>query len=169
MNLVPNAPVWLLAILFAAMAAAAIEDFVRLRISNVTCAAVLVAALVAMAVHGLTLDLWQNALVCAVLLTGGTLMFSAGKIGGGDVKLLAGLGLWVNISAGIWLLSTSLIAGGLLALIYLAARHFRGKSTTKGIPYGIAIVAGASIVFAGQLGLMRPRAQPADMFAVPGS
>jgi len=166
MNVVPGAPAWLLAVLFVAMAAAAIEDFIRLRISNVTCAAVIVAALIAMVLQGFTLDLWQNALVCAVLLTAGTLMFAAGKIGGGDVKLFAGLGLWVNITAGIWLLSTSLIAGGVLALIYLAARRVRGKSTSKGIPYGIALVAGASIVFAGQLGLMKPKAQPANVFAV---
>jgi len=166
MNLVPGAPAWLLAILFVAMAAAAIEDFIRLRISNVTCATVIVTALIAMVLQGFTLDLWQNALVFAVLLAAGTLLFSAGKIGGGDVKLFAALGLWVNITAGIWLLSTGLIAGGALALIYLAVRHFRGKATRKGIPYGIAIVAGASIVFAGQLGLMKSRAQPADVFAV---
>ena len=48
MNLVPGAPLWLLAILFAAMAAAAIEDFLRLRISNITCAAVFAAAVIAM-------------------------------------------------------------------------------------------------------------------------
>ena len=46
MNLIPHAPLWLLAILLAAMAAAAVEDFLRLRISNITCAAVLVAALI---------------------------------------------------------------------------------------------------------------------------
>ena len=169
MNLVPGAPVWLLAILFGAMAAAAIEDFIRLRISNITCAAVVVLALIAMGLQGLSLDLWQNALVFAVLLTAGTLMFSAGKIGGGDVKLFAGLGLWVNISAGVWLLSFSLLAGGVLAVIYIVVRHFRGGAKSKGIPYGLAIVAGASIVFAGQLGLMKPKAQPANVFAVPTS
>jgi prepilin peptidase CpaA len=166
MNLVPGAPVWLLAILFAAMAAAAIEDFIRLRISNITCAAVFVAALVAMGMEGFTLDLWQNALVFAVLLTLGTLMFAAGKIGGGDVKFFAAVGLWVNLSAGVWLASTSLLAGGVLALIYIVVRHLRGGAKSKGIPYGMAIAAGASIVFAGQLGLMKAKAQPANVFAV---
>ena len=166
MNLVPGAPVWLLALLFAAMAAGAIEDSIRLRISNITCAAVFVMALVAMGLQGFSLDLWQNGLVFAALLTCGTLMFSAGKIGGGDVKLFASLGLWVNISAGIWLLSFSLLAGGVLAVIYIAVRHFRGGAKSKGIPYGLAIVAGASMVFAGQLGLMKAKAQPANVFAV---
>ena len=166
MNLVPGAPAWLLAVLFVAMAAAAIEDFIRLRISNITCAAVLVTALIVMPLQGFTLDLWQNAVVCAVLLTAGTLMFAAGRIGGGDVKLFAGLGLWVNISAGVWLVSTALLAGGVLALIYIMVRHLRNGAKTKGIPYGVAIVAGASIVFAGQLGLMKYKAEPANVFAV---
>lgn len=166
MNLVPSAPIWLLALLFAAMAAAAIEDFIRLRISNITCAVVLVAAIIAMILQGFSLELWQNAVVFAILLTCGTLMFSAGKIGGGDVKLFASLGLWVNISAGIWLVSFSLLAGGVLAVIYIVVRQLRGGAKSKGIPYGLAIVAGASIVFAGQLGLMKAKAKPADVFAV---
>jgi prepilin peptidase CpaA len=164
MNLVPGAPTWLLALLFAAMAAAALEDFIRLRISNITCAVVFVAALVAMGLQGFSLDLWQNALVFGVILLCGFLLFAADKIGGGDVKLFAGLGLWVNISAGIWLVSFSLLAGGVLAMIYIVVRQLRGGAKSKGIPYGLAIVAGASIVFAGQLGLMK--AKPADVFAV---
>ena len=166
MNLIPETPLWLLALLFAALAAAAAEDFIRLRISNITCAVVFVTAIVAAILQGFSLDLWQNGAVFAVLLLCGTLLFAAGKIGGGDVKLLASLGLWVNISAGVWLLSTTLLAGGVLALIYIAVRHLRGGANSKGIPYGLAIVAGASIIFAGQLGLMKSKAQPADVFAV---
>ena len=166
MNLVPDAPLWLLAILFAAMAAAAVEDFIRLRISNITCAVVFVTALIAMALQGPSLDLWQNGLVFAVLLAGGTLLFTSGMFGGGDVKLFASLGLWVNISAGVWLLSTSLLAGGVLAVIYIVVRHFRGGKKTKGIPYGVAIVAGASIVFAGQLGFMQPKTHPLEPFDI---
>ena len=165
MNLVPGAPGWLLAILFAALLAAAMEDFLRLRISNITCAVVVVAALIAMGIEGFSLDLWQNFAVFAVLLAGGTLLFASGKVGGGDVKLLAGLGLWVNIGAGVWLLANSLIAGGVLALIYIAVRHLRqprgGKRVkeSKGIPYGIAIATGACLVFAGQLGWLTPQPQ----------
>ena len=166
MNLVPGAPTWLLALLFAAMAAAAIEDFIRLRISNVTCAVVFVTALIAMGLQGFPLDLWQNALVFAVILLGGFLLFAADKIGGGDVKLFASVGLWVNIGAAVWLVSTALIAGGVLALIYIVVRHLRGGVKSKGIPYGLAIVTGASIVFAGQLGLMKSKTKSPDVFAV---
>jgi prepilin peptidase CpaA len=164
MNLIPHAPLWLLAILLAAMAAAAVEDFLRLRISNITCAAVLVAALIAMGLEGFPLALWQNALVFIFLMICGTLLFMTGKIGGGDVKLFAVLGLWVDLGTGIWLLAISLLAGGVLALIYIAVRHVRGGRKSKGIPYGLALVAGASLIFAGQLGLMKSRAQPANPF-----
>jgi prepilin peptidase CpaA len=163
-NLIPNAPVWLIAILFVLLAAAAAEDFLKRRISNLTVVGVLITALVAMGMQGFSITLWQNLAVFLVLLGCGTLLFSAGKVGGGDVKLLACLGLWVNIYAGVWLLSTSLIAGGVLALVYIAARRARGDRSkiSKGIPYGLAIVAGACIVFAGQLGLFGAARQPVN-------
>lgn len=172
MNLIPGSPIWLIALLFAALAAAAIEDFVRLKISNLTCIVVLIGALIAVALHGFSLDLWQNALVFVVLLAAGTPLFSAGKMGGGDVKLLACTGLWVNIGDAIWLLATTFIAGGVLALIYLGVRYWRMNRTgekykSKGIPYGIAIAAGASLVFAGQAGLLKSRAERVNPLAVP--
>ena len=158
MNLIPYAPTWLIGLLFVALAAAAIEDFVRLKISNITCTAVLITALIAMGFAGFPIALWQNGLVFLVLLGAGSLLFAAGKMGGGDVKLLACLGLWVNITVGVWLLATTLLAGGVLAVIYIIAWRLRGvgRKSSKGIPYGLAIVAGASLIFAGQLGFMKP-------------
>ena len=171
MNLVQTAPSWLIILLFAILAAAAIEDFIRLRSSNVTCGAALLSALVAMAFSGFSLDLWQNLVVFLVLLGAGTLLFAAKKMGGGDVKLLAALGLWVNIIAGVWLLATVLLAGGVLALIYILVRLARGqpfsrKYESKGIPYGIAIAVGAALIFAGQYGLIKSlqqRQNPLDI------
>ena len=147
MNLIATSPLWLLALVGAALAAAAIEDAVRLRISNATS--------------------------LAVLLAGGTLMFASGKVGGGDVKLLACLGLWVNLAAAVWLLVTVAIAGGILALGFIIVRSLSGRKARKslagrdrGIPYGLAIVAGACIVFAGQLGWLQSQQQKADPFSV---
>lgn len=168
MNLIAGSPTWLVVILLVALVAAAVEDFIRLRISNLTCLAVLVTALIAMGLHGFPLALWENVVVFLALLGAGTLLFASGKFGGGDVKLLACLGLWVDIGAAVWLVATALIAGGILALIYLAVRY-RSISRTgekyqsKGIPYGIAIAAGAVLVFAGQMGLLQsmPERPPA--------
>lgn len=172
MNLITVSPLWLLALVGAALTAAAIEDSIRLRISNATSLAVLVGALAAMAIQGFPLALWQNALVFAVLLVGGTLMFASGKVGGGDVKLLACVGLWVNLSAAVWLLVAVALAGGILALGFIVARSLSGRKTRtklaggdRGIPYGLAIVAGACIVFAGQLGWLQSQ-QKADPYSV---
>ena len=172
MNLIPNSPTWLVLLLFAALVAAAIEDFIRLKISNITCLAVLVTALIAMGLNSFPLALWQNGVVFLAVLAAGVPLFATGKMGGGDVKLLACLGLWVNLSDGVWLLASSLIAGGILAIIYILVRVRQGaglgkKYQSKGIPYGIAIAAGASLVFAGQFGLLAPKPERHNPLAIP--
>ena len=54
------------------------------------------AAVVAAVMAGPELALWQNLVVFLALLAVGTPMFAAGKLGGGDVKLLAAVGLWFS-------------------------------------------------------------------------
>ena len=171
MNLVQTAPAWLLFILGLLLAAAALEDVVRLRISNVTCFGVLVTALIAMALAGFTLELWQNGANFLGLLVLGTLLFAGGKIGGGDVKLLAALGLWVSFSGLVWLLASVFLAGGVFALLFILFRLIKGRKSGREnrgseIPYGLAIVAGAAFVFAAQLGVGSPAPQKPDPFAI---
>jgi prepilin peptidase CpaA len=153
MNLVPTAPGWLLALLVLLLAAAAAEDAWRLRISNVTCLAVVILALVGAGVEGISASIWQNVAVLAVLLAVGTFAFSFGFLGGGDVKLLAALGLWTNFQGAVWLVAAVFIAGGMLAVLFIAGRRLlrigRGKKRhERRIPYGLAIAAGALISFA---------------------
>lgn len=152
MNLLLSSPSWVVGVLFIVIAAAAVEDALRLRISNWTCLAVFLLALIAAGLHGLSPSLWQNLLTFLVLLLLGTFAFSAGALGGGDVKLLASLGLWLDIRSAIWFLAAVLIAGGVLALLLIAGRLIFegpvGRSRRKQrIPYGIAIAAGAIISF----------------------
>ncbi len=152
MNLALSAPTWVMAILFVIIAAAAVEDGWRLRISNWTCSAVVLLAVIAAALHGFSPSLWQNLLVFVAVLLLGTVAFSAGVLGGGDVKLLAALGLWLDIRGAVWFLAAVFLAGGLLALVLIAGRMIlkrpRGKDRGKHrIPYGIAIAAGAVISF----------------------
>lgn len=156
MNLIIASPWWLILLLVMALAAAAIEDAIRLRISNLTSATVFVGALVAMALHGFSPDLWQNAVVCASILVVGTAAFAAGWFGGGDVKLLAAIGLWLDLRAATGLVAAVFIAGGLIALLFIAGRLviFSGETSKKRnrrIPYGLAIVAGALFIFGTQL------------------
>lgn len=157
MNLFASAPIWLAWALAALLVAAAAEDAVRLRISNILCLGVFAGALVAIGAGGLETSLWQNALVFAALLGAGTLVFGKGWMGGGDVKLMAALGLWCNFSAALSLLTSVLLSGGVLALLILGARTFAPAGAAGrvvvlkpggGIPYGVAIAAGGFIVLA---------------------
>jgi prepilin peptidase CpaA len=156
MNLIVGAPIWLVAILVIALAAAAIEDAVRLRISNLTCGVVILTALAAMVLHGFSLSLWQNALICIAVLAIGMPAFAAGWFGGGDVKLLAAVGLWLDLSAAVSLITSVLLAGGVLAIVYLTARRVtrpnpQSPNEFAKVPYGLAIVFGALLVFGIQL------------------
>lgn len=161
MNLIVSSPLWLMAFLLVVLLAAATEDAIRLRISNITCGLVLLLALIAMGLHGFPLSLWQNVVVCVAILAVGTALFAAGLFGGGDIKLLAAIGLWLNLSAVLYLLIAIAIAGGILAIGYICARKFglaRPAPGQKGlnVPYGLAIVAGALFVFSTQLNQHNP-------------
>lgn len=161
MNLAVESPLWLANSFALLLVLAAIEDSVRLRISNLICLLILLAALVAMAVIGPQWALWQNFAVFAVLMAIGTPLFAAGKLGGGDVKLLAVTGLWFDFDS-VWrMLIAVLLAGGVLALLILAFRLINWSEAAQrrvrvlrkgaGIPYGVAIAAGALIA----IGLQR--------------
>lgn len=155
MNLAVEAPQWAALLLIALLLAAAAEDAVRLRISNITVLLAIVAAVIAAIVVGPTLALWQNLAVFAALLAVGTPMFAAGKLGGGDVKLLAALGLWFNLKGALWMLLDVVLAGGVLAILIIALRSLGWSEKIRrrvvllrpggGIPYGVAIAAGALI------------------------
>ena len=157
MNLLVLCPAWLAWTLALVLIAAAAEDAIRMRVSNILSLGVFGLALVAIALAGLDLRLWQNAVVFLALLMGGTLLFSTGKFGGGDVKLLAAMGLWVNFRDAFALLISVSLAGGLLALLIISARMVASEAAAKrvmvlragaGIPYGVAICVGALITMA---------------------
>lgn len=162
MNLAVEAPVWLVLILTGLLIAAAVEDATRLRISNLTCALILIAGMLAAFIAGPELSLWQNLSVCAGLLLAGLPLFAAGKFGGGDVKLFASAGFLFNFAGALHLIAVTLLAGGVLALLILtlrmigwgesAIRRVRLLKPGSGIPYGVAIAAGALITVAIQRG-----------------
>lgn len=153
MNLVAVAPVWLILLLIGLLLAAAVEDAIRFRISNLTCLAILVAGVAGMWLAGPESALWQNFAAFVGLLIVGTPLFAAKKMGGGDIKLLAATGIWFDLQGAIILLAAVLIAGGVLAIILIGLRRSRRRAdggerpklAKSGgvIPYGVAISAGA--------------------------
>jgi prepilin peptidase CpaA len=172
MNLIQSAPLWLAVLAAVAMVAGAIEDIIRLRISNVTCLAVILCALVAMAIAGFPAALWQNAVVFFAILAAGTIAFSRKLLGGGDVKLLAATGLWVNLSTAPWLLAAIFVFGGLVALVYLVTRPFRrqvlGRKERTQVPYGLAIAAGTFFILGMQYAAGPPTAPVGPLPAIKG-
>ncbi len=89
----------------------------------------------------------------------GTLAFSAGWFGGGDVKLIAAACGLVSYPGCIWLVLAVLIAGAVLAVVQAAAQGrlssvFRNATllaltgaappTPALLPYGVAIAGGST-------------------------
>lgn len=66
-------------------------------------------------------------------------LFAMGWMGGGDVKLLAALALWLPLLAMLKLLLAMSILGGVLTLAVVAIHRFRNLKTNPEVPYGVAI------------------------------
>lgn len=144
----------ILYLFYAVVVCAALQDLAQLRISNLFPIAVVALFGAWLASVGIEFDVWENALVFAVTLLGGALLFSRGWLGGGDVKLLAAIALWFDIAGGLTLIVYVAIGGGLLALAFLIARRLIPAPRHGGIrppalrprgpiPYGLAIATGA--------------------------
>ncbi|HEV2748832.1 MAG TPA: prepilin peptidase [Allosphingosinicella sp.] len=134
----------LVAILAAALVVAATGDLRSRRIPNWLNAAIALLAIPFWWFAGLTL--WpevglQIGIAAGVFLLF-ALAFQLGAMGGGDVKLVSALALWLPPLAVLKLLVIMSLAGGVLTLAMLV-RHRLGK--TPGpleIPYGVAIAFG---------------------------
>ena len=97
---------------------------------------------------GLT-ELGLHAATGALLLAAGFGLQVYRLIGGWDVKLLAAVGLWLGWHQLATLLVSIALVGGGLSLFMLTmemlASHFAVPLERKGVPYGVAIAAGAII------------------------
>ena len=93
-------------------------------------------------------------------LVAGMIMFALGWVGGGDAKLFAACGLWLGGAATVPFLLWTALAGGALALGLLWGRRLASQMSLagpfwlrrlltegEGVPYGVAIAAGALMAF----------------------
>lgn len=78
-------------------------------------------------------------------------MFALGMMGGGDVKLLTALALWIEPSAFLQLLLVMAVAGGVLTLLMGVVHVMRKRKDKLAIPYGVAIAFGAFWILAPRL------------------
>lgn len=142
-----------LMVLAGLLIAAAWQDMRTLHIGNGL--SISIAALfVGWAVTGLiagsyTLQAFGLSIACgAGLFAVGAAAFAAGIMGGGDVKLLAAVGLFAGPAGILDLLLVTALAGGLLGIVALAGAPI-GPVSTQGeaalrrrLPYGPAIAVG---------------------------
>jgi len=92
------------------------------------------------------LPLWPDAAlqfgVAALVFGLFAIAFALGAMGGGDVKLVAAIALWLPFQAVVALLFIMSLAGGALTLA-MWIRHRLARRTEKlEIPYGVAIAFG---------------------------
>ena len=136
--------------LMALLTIAALSDLRRRRIGNRLCLAIALLALpywlVVEPLHPsrLLIQIGLALIVCLVLL----LPFVANLLGGGDVKLMAALALWLPPENLIKALLVVSIVGGVLglAMLFLARRW-----TEKSVPYGVAIAIAGIVATAPRL------------------
>ena len=76
--------------------------------------------------------------------------FHFGMMGGGDVKLIVALALWLPLPAFLTMLMVMSIAGGVITLVMMIDHSRKNNQGRIEVPYGIAIA------FAGLLALHEP-------------
>ena len=134
----------LIAILAAMLIVAATGDLRTRTIPNWLNGAIALGAIPFWLVSGLSIwpDMAIQIGVALAVFALFALAFHLGAMGGGDVKMVAALALWLPLGAVIKLLVIMSIAGGVLTVAMLV-RHRRAKSGKElEIPYGVAIAFG---------------------------
>ena len=130
----------LLTALAIALLVAAFTDLQRRQIDNWLNAAIALAAPLFWISSGLTLPEIGSQLALAlgtfVVLAG---LFALRAMGGGDVKLLTALALWIPPVSFWKLIVIMAISGGLLTILFAAWHVAKRRKERMAIPYGVAI------------------------------
>ena len=131
----------LIALLAAGLAVAALRDWRTRTIPNWLNAAIALGAIPFWIASGL--PLWPDAAIHVAVALGVFLVFALafhfGAMGGGDVKMVAAIALWLPPLAVVKLLVIMSIAGGLLTVAMLIPHRLAKAAGQPEIPYGIAI------------------------------
>jgi prepilin peptidase CpaA len=150
-----------LTVLPGAVAFAAALDLLTMRIPN-RLSAVMVLAFFPLALFaGLSAaDVLNHLAAGLLMLLLGVLLFIPGWFGGGDAKLMAAIGLWIGLDNLFPYIFYVALAGGMIAAVFCSARSvplprallgeawaIRLHRRDAGIPYGLALAAGALLVY----------------------
>ncbi|MEL6529201.1 MAG: prepilin peptidase [Pseudomonadota bacterium] len=140
----------LLIALAIALVFAACTDIKRRQIDNWLNAAIALGAPVFWWTSGLAL--WPDVALQFAVAIGAfallSILFALRMMGGGDVKLLTALALWIEPGAFLQLLIIMAIAGGVLTIVMGAYHFLQNQKERLAIPYGVAIAFGGLWVLA---------------------
>ena len=131
------------------LVAAGVEDARNREIANWKNAAIALLALPWWVANGLTIwpDMAMQIGVALLVFAFFAGAFALGQMGGGDVKLIGALALWLPVQPLVWMLILmSLIGGGLTLLMVAEKRLRRRGSMPLEIPYGVAIAIATLLV-----------------------
>ncbi len=144
----------------AALAYAAVMDVFTMTIPNRISLALIAVFPLAALLAGLSMHTaLMHVAAFAIVLAFGIALFALNLLGGGDAKLLAAGALWVGIDQLLPFIVYVTVAGGALALTFVAVRMVpagafrlpewaaRLHKSGNGIPYGLAICAGGLFVY----------------------
>ena len=132
--------------LLALLAGSIFSDVTRRTIPNFVCVGVFLLGLV----HAVLMSRtdWIYSLVgCALVFLGGLGLHKKKVLGGGDIKLISALAVWLTPIELARFILAIMLAGGVVGAFYLLVGFFRRlKDKTapaaSGVPYALAIVGG---------------------------
>jgi prepilin peptidase CpaA len=134
----------LVAILAAMLIVAAAGDLRTRTIPNWLNAAIALGAIPFWLLSGMSLwpEIALQVAVAAAVFGLFAIAFYFGAMGGGDVKMVAAIALWLPLGAVVKLLVIMSLAGGVLTVAMLARRRMGKSREQLEIPYGVAIAFG---------------------------
>lgn len=137
--------VGLLAVLGLLLVSAGIEDARRREIANAKNAAI--ALLAPLWWWSIALPLWPGVAlqvgVAAIVFGLFCGAFALGQMGGGDVKMIGAVALWLPFHPLVTMLVIMSLLGGVLTIVFLIERQIKKNGRQVEIPYGVAIAIAA--------------------------
>ncbi|MPY75590.1 MAG: hypothetical protein GEU87_15170 [Alphaproteobacteria bacterium] len=107
-------------------------------------------------ISGADAAVWYSLGIGAAAFLVGAVLFHFGQMGGGDVKFLTVLCIWAGPAEALPFLLHVAFAGGVLTLAWIVNGHFVAPAlgrfihtdAKRVVPYGVAIAAGAYLLYA---------------------
>lgn len=143
---------FLLAVLALLLVSAGIEDVRQREIANWKNGAIALLAPLWWLANGWALwpDVGVQVLTAAIVFGLFCAAFYLGQMGGGDVKMIGALALWLPVAPLLGMLLVMSLVGGVLTVILVIEHRIRRTPSAVEVPYGVAIA------IAGLLALREP-------------